>query len=299
MGRETQLGGMSSQKSFWRLFYALRKHKKEAIAMHERAVSKYNIALQEMERQGKRLYEKRCESVTLICEVEFLVNSIANRPKKYEKKISKIRTEQKRFRETESYVKEAMKAAVNSGVSIVAGVAGGVAVASMAPTLAMWVATTFGTASTGTAISTLSGAVATKAALAWLGGGALSAGGAGVVGGQAFLALAGPIGWGITGATTAASILALGYKNKTIADEAIAEAKTITIAGAEVSEASEKIQHLIDETIMLMDALQDLVHANRYLEGANYLELSEEEQYWLGTMVNDTLSLAEMLNKTI
>jgi hypothetical protein len=37
-----------------------------------------------------------------------------------------------------------------------------------------------GTASTGTAISTLSGAVATKAALAWLGGGAISAGGGGV-----------------------------------------------------------------------------------------------------------------------
>jgi hypothetical protein len=40
-----------------------------------------------------------------------------------------------------------------------------------------------GTASTGTAISTLSGAVATKAALAWLGGGAISAGGLGVTAG--------------------------------------------------------------------------------------------------------------------
>lgn len=40
-----------------------------------------------------------------------------------------------------------------------------------------------GTASTGTAISTLSGAAATNAAMAWLGGGALSAGGAGIAGG--------------------------------------------------------------------------------------------------------------------
>ena len=44
-----------------------------------------------------------------------------------------------------------------------------------------------GTASTGTAIGTLSGAVATKASLAWLGGGALSAGGAGVTGGMLVL----------------------------------------------------------------------------------------------------------------
>ena len=188
---------------------------------------------------------------------------------------------------------------MKSGMSIAAGVAGGGAVASMAPSAAMWVATTFGTASTGTAISALHGAVATKAALAWLGGGALSAGGAGIAGGQALLALAGPIGWGITGVTTAASAVALGHKNKQVADEAIAEAKKITIAGAEVNETSAKIQHLTDETVMLMDALRDMAQANRFLKGANYLELSQDEQYQLGTIVNNTLALAEMLNKTI
>ncbi len=275
------------------------KPKKEALTIHERAVSKYNLAFQKMERLGGRLYEKRCDCVTLLHEIEFLVNSIANRPKEFEEKISEVQAEQKKFQETEAYAAEAMEAAVKSGISVAAGVAGGAAVASMAPTAAMWVATTFGTASTGTAISTLSGAAATKAALAWLGGGALSAGGAGVAGGQALLALAGPIGWGITGVTTAASVVALGHKNKKIADEAIAEAKKITIAGAEVNEASAKIQHLTDETVMLMDNLRDTVQANRTLKGSNYLELSEDEQYRLGTMVNNTLALAEMLNKTI
>lgn len=48
-------------------------------------------------------------------------------------------------------------------------------------------ATTFGAASTGTAISTLSGAAATNATLAWLGGGSLAAGGLGVAGGAAVL----------------------------------------------------------------------------------------------------------------
>ena len=275
------------------------KPKKEALAIHERAVTKYNAAYQKMERVGGHLYDKRCDCVTLIQEIEFLVNSIANRPKEFEKKISEIQAAREKFRETETYVTEAMEAAVKSGVSVVAGVAGGVAVASMAPSAAMWVATTFGTASTGTAISALHGAVATKAALAWLGGGALSAGGAGVAGGQALLALAGPIGWGITGVTTAASAIALGHKNKKIADEAIAEAKKITIAGAEVNETTAKIQHLTDETVMLMDALRDMAQANRPLKGSNYLELSEDEQYRLGTMVNNTLTLAELLNKTI
>ena len=71
----------------------------------------------------------------------------------------------------------------------------------------MWVATTFGTASTGTAISTLSGAAATNAALAWLGGGALSAGGLGIAGGKALLVMAGPVGWGIAGASVLASVV--------------------------------------------------------------------------------------------
>ena len=59
----------------------------------------------------------------------------------------------------------------------------------------MGVATTFGVASTGTAISALSGAAANSAALAWLGGGALAAGGGGMSAGTAFLGLAGPVGW--------------------------------------------------------------------------------------------------------
>lgn len=275
------------------------KPKKEALAIHERAVNKYNTQYQRMERLGTQLYERRQDSVSLIHEIEFLVNSIANRPKEFEKKISDIRAAREKFRETEAYAAEAMEAAVKSGAAVAAGVAGGAAVASMAPTAAMWVATTFGTASTGTAISSLTGAAATKAALAWLGGGAIAKGGLGIAGGKALLALAGPIGWGITGATTVASVAMLGHKNKQIADEAIAEAKKITMAGAELSETSAKIQHLTDETVMLMDALRDMTQANRPLRGSNYLELSEDEQYRLGTMVNNTLTLAELLNKTI
>ena len=319
------------------------KPKKEALTIHERAVSKYNLAFQKMEQLGGCLYEKRCDCVTLLREIEFLVTTIANRPKEFDKKISKIQAERESFHKTETYAAEAINAAIKSGISVASGTAGGVAAAK-------WVATIFGTESTGAAISTLSGATAANAAVhlggsaladgialstlsgtvathtaahlggiaiadgiafstlsgtaatnaaVHLGGGALAAGGAGVAGGQALLALAGPIGWGITGVTTAASVFALGRKNKKIADEAIAEAKKITIAGAEVNEASAKIQHLTDETVMLMDNLHDMVQVNWTLKGANYLELSEDEQYQLGTMVNNTLALAEMLNKTI
>lgn len=82
----------------------------------------------------------------------------------------------KEFKDVCDYATQELDAAKKSMAGVGAGVAGGMAVASLAPSAAMWVATTFGTASTGTAISTLSGAAATNAALAWLGGGAAAAG---------------------------------------------------------------------------------------------------------------------------
>lgn len=67
-----------------------------------------------------------------------------------------------------------------------AGVVGAGAGA-VAATGAMSAIAAFGTASTGTAISSLSGAAATNASLAWLGGGSLATGGGGVALGSAVL----------------------------------------------------------------------------------------------------------------
>lgn len=275
------------------------KPKKDALAIHEKAVEKYNAAFRQMEKAGNELHRTRNNCVPLIREIEDLINSIANRPKEFEKTVSDIKAEREKFRDTVEYAEAAFSAAAASGAGVAAGVAGGAAVAGLAPTAAMWIATTFGTASTGTAISSLSGAAATNAALAWLGGGVKVAGGLGMAGGKAFLALAGPVGWGITGVTTAASAFVLGHKNKKIANEAIEEAKQITIAGAELNESSAKIQNLNEETTKLFGALRDAAGANQALKGADYLSLAEDEQIRLGAMVNNTLSLAALLNKTI
>lgn len=67
------------------------------------------------------------------------------------------------------------------------GAAAGAAVGGAAAYGTFIAAVTFGTASTGAAISGLSGVAATNAALAMLGGGTLAAGGAGVAGGAALL----------------------------------------------------------------------------------------------------------------
>lgn len=71
----------------------------------------------------------------------------------------------------------------SSSVSVAGGAGAGAAVAAGYWSLVALV----GSASTGTAISTLSGVAATNATLAWFGGGALAAGGAGMAGGTLVL----------------------------------------------------------------------------------------------------------------
>lgn len=75
------------------------------------------------------------------------------------------------------------------------------------------------TASTGTAISTLSGAAATNATLAWLGGGSLASGGGGVAAGATVLS-------GITmGATAGVGLIAAGLIASTYYSKKLTEAK--------------------------------------------------------------------------
>lgn len=273
--------------------------KKEAIAIHERAAQKYNEIYEHTKWLCEKLYDTRRESVRMIGEAEELINSIAKTPKEFGEKLQMISAENEKFRATEEFAMQASEESKKMGLGAAVGVAGGAAVASMAPKALMWVATTFGTASTGTAISSLSGAVATKAALAWLGGGALGAGGAGVAGGQALLALAGPIGWGIAGTSVGLTAVFQGRKNKELAEKAVQEAQKITVAGAELKEASEAINDLQQKTLLLHGKLTATLAKEQKYIGADYEALTEEEQLSLGAFVNNTLALAELLNKTV
>lgn len=279
------------------MFYS--KAKKEALDVHERAVERYNKTYAQMQSEGEALYLARQKSLELVREIEELINSIANSPKEFAAKLEEVYAERMKFRKTEEFAKQAHADAVKSGTGAAAGIAGGAAVASLAPTAAMWVATTFGTASTGTAISALHGAVATKAALAWLGGGALSAGGGGVAAGKALLALAGPIGWSIAGVAAGASALFFTHKNNKIAEKAMEQAREITIAGAQLNEMSAMIHTLNEETVQLYTPLNAAFQGLQNLKDADYQSLDNECRLKLGALVNNTLSLASLVNKKL
>lgn len=185
-------------------------------------------------------------------------------------------------------------AAVKNAGKGAAGVGAGVAVAALGPTVAMGIATTFGVASTGTAISTLSGAAATSAALAWLGGGALTAGGGGIVAGNAFLALAGPVGWAVVGVAIMVSGLLL-WKGKS--DQNRLEDIFTLISKRDVKsyelgivEINERISRIIDESQKLNCSIE-----RTSAFGLDYNLMTEGQQYELGSYVNLMNSSTQLL----
>ena len=126
----------------------------------EASINKTNEKITDLGEHTKKLYEN-------LTTIQKNFNDIRNIPSdkylEYEK-LKKIRLNWRQ--QAEKIESDYRDANVKNAGTGVAGVGAGVAVAAFGPTAAMGIATTFGVASTGTAISTLSGAAATNAALA-------------------------------------------------------------------------------------------------------------------------------------
>lgn len=266
---------------------------------YEQRIAEYNGAFTAMNDKGLSLLRQRERSTDLIELVEQLVNSIANTPKSFETSFVEIDVQKAEFLGAEEYAKKDLEAARASAAGASAGFTAGAAVASLAPTGAMWVATTFGTASTGTAISTLSGAAATKAALAWLGGGALATGGGGAAGGSALLALAGPIGWTVAGATLLTSI-ALFTKKKIENREAKHEALAAVKQNTSLIEAMDaEIDDLLQRTISFRELLLTSYGEAMEFFGSDFLTLTAPQRSRLVALVNNTAGCAALLSSRI
>ena len=167
-------GGVKMKKANDTLKSAKNRHEKN-IARFEK---ENEISTQAMDNLGK--YE--LEILNKFSVFSDLFEKIHNRPQFKAISIGDVKL-------PEYNPEELRKVSVGAGVVLggiggaAAGTLGGVA-AGGATTIAVM---TLGTASTGTAIASLSGAAATNATLAALGGGSLAAGGLGVAGGTAIL----------------------------------------------------------------------------------------------------------------
>ena len=231
--------------------------------------------------------------------IQTLFDTIRNTPSKQEleyKELREIRSNWKlqAGRIEEEYEKARVKAAGGLG----AGVGAGVAVAALGPTAAMGVATSFGVASTGTAIAALHGAAAYNAALAWLGGGALALGGGGMAAGEVFLALFGPVGWAIAGISLVSSGLFLlkGQKDKKRLEDIFCLISYRDKANYDLAvvELEERIVRIKDETRKLIEAA-----AITKTFGTDYSAMTEMQQYQLGSYVNLMHASTQLLTNPI
>ncbi len=267
--------------------------------MLESSITEYNDSYTLMNDKGVQLFVERTRAVDTIGFVENLVNSIANKPKSFDADFAEIDMERDKFVDTCEFGQRELQAARVAAGGAGAGIAAGASVAFMAPTAAMWVATTFGTASTGAAISTLSGAAATNAALAWLGGGALSASGGGMAAGHALLAMAGPVGWTIAGATLLTSIVIFTSKKTKLNKEKNAEIETVKKNTVIVKEMDAEINQILTETTEVRDGLNGVYMRCLELFGKDYTSFTDEQKKRLGSLVNYTKTLSALFAKTV
>ena len=278
------------------------KLRQEAVDGYNEAISCYNEEADSLANKSIELYQVRDKAIKVVKIVEERINKLANKPKEFETKLEAIDVEIQNFEDKQIAISQSIKEAELASGSTAATAslsALGVTVATLGPTAAMGVATTFGVASTGTAISSLSGAAANSAALAWLGGGSVAAGGGGVAAGNAFLALAGPVGWGIAGAMLTASIgagVVANRKNEEVAKEAMEEQKKVELLARQLKEKVIEVTELIELT---EKQTEGIYLANLSLTGMDYSLFTDDEKYQAGALVNSTLSLTAMVNKEI
>lgn len=128
---------------------------------------------------------------------------------------------------------------------------------------------TLASASTGTAIASLSGAAATKATLAALGGGALKAGGLGILGGKIVL----------LGAVAAPVLAIAGWVYDSHGDDALKHAEK---AQKEVQQAVDKLGKTIQHLERVSDYAQQLYQSlntmhEKFLDYSQYLHILNVE----------------------
>jgi len=275
--------------------------KKEAIKKLENTVNTYDVTVTTVQKKAEALFCLRQKSGDIVIQpVEDYINQLTNSPKEFEKSFAEYKAEFKIFNDLiDKFNAEAVNTDFKAGGAAVAGVAAGAGTVALMPAAAMAIATTFGTASTGTAIATLSGAAATNAALAWLGGGALAVGGSGMAGGSALLALAGPIGIGIGAIGIIGGGLFASSKNKDIAQKANNKRKEIENANATLNASKLEISELTTLTKKHENGVLMLLKELKNTAPNNYSAFREDEKLKLGALINHINSLSALINKNV
>ena len=200
---------------------------------------------------------------------------------------------------TFSELKELGNFALTVAGGAAAGAVGGALTAFGAYSAAM----ALGTASTGTAIATLSGAAATNATLAFFGGGSLAAGGLGMAGGMMVLGglVAGPalMVMGVINGAKAQAKLNQALENKAEADEIAEALRTASFQCSSIRRRTHMfynlLAHLDSYFLPQIWKMQDIV-AN---EGTDYRMYSKESKKAIAAVASTACSIKAVLDTPI
>lgn len=270
--------------------------KKKSIKRLKNVEVEYNDVARKANEKILELYQTRKLAANAIERVQEYLKVLANTPKEFRKDVQTVSENIREFKEAVRVEEENAANNVKGVGTAMGGIFAGGTIAAMGPTAAMAVATTFGVASTGTPIAALSGAAATNAALAWLGGGAAAAGGGGMAAGNAFLALAGPVGWGVAAALAVGGGLFAAFKNKKAAEEADRICRDVRKKLSALRPKLVNLESLCENTISLKSTL-DL--APFLIFPKDYHEFNDSQKKALASLINNTVSMGKMINERI
>lgn len=275
--------------------------KKEAIARLTQSAENYKYYAKTVQAASAELFVlRKNSSEEVIGVVEAYINTLANTPKEFDRSFAEYKAEFRVFTQMLRDLQiKSDDVDFEFGTTATAGILAGAGTAAFAPTAAMAIATTFGTASTGTAIASLSGAAATNAALAWLGGGTLAAGAGGMAAGEALLALAGPVGWAIGGVAIVGGGLLARSKNEKIANEANAKRKEVEVLTAQLKAAEREVNGLISLTKNHVTGVKQILSKLKNHAPHDYRSFSPEARNELTALLNHIQSLSKLLNKKV
>lgn len=274
--------------------------KRTALEKLKKDNERYQNITNSVTAKAKTLHNYRiATSKELIFKVESYINRLANSPKSFDKSVMGLRLSFEKFNDVIRAIESSDNVAIKGSTRTGAGIATGLGIVTFAPTTALAIATTFGTASTGTAISALSGAAASNAALAWLGGGALAAGGGGMAAGNALIALAGPIGWAFGGTAIVGGVLWVRKKNRELAEKFNQAAIEINRHISNLQKAQVEIDKIYSITKKHSEgAARQLRELSEHATD-DYYAFTEDQKRELGALVNNINSLSNLLKKKI
>ena len=117
--------------------------------------------------------------------------------------------------------------------------------------------------------------------------------------GNALLAMAGPVGWTIAGATLLSSILLFAKKRTTLNKQKNDEITAVKDNTERVREIDVQIGGLLKETCSVRERLNKMYAQCVSMYGEDYAQLSIEQKQSLGALVNNTKALSALLSKTV